>query len=247
MATSSCKGCCCLAGHTKEQQQGLCQASGRCSVSPATQIEPSVAAVVLPIHGGTPQHSADAARGLSPILAAFCSSMIVVTSDGSLYRPSAVPLPLGESAAGTAAAEPAPTVLQHSIAWAGDAAAALNAAADAAHSSGATWMFVVRAGDQVILQDAAAVLRELQASCKSEQLLACHKTASDPEAQVRPGTLGQLLQHVGPVSGGSAAALAYQTAQQADKCPHAHQTYCALPLCILHLQPYLPPHNVFCC
>jgi hypothetical protein len=76
---------------------------------------------------------------------------------------------------------------QHNISLAGDASAALNAAAGVAHANGASWLFVAVAGDLVSVHDAGLVLQQLQGSCESGQLLACHSSLHSPWAQVRAG------------------------------------------------------------
>ncbi|KAF6252376.1 hypothetical protein COO60DRAFT_1553579, partial [Scenedesmus sp. NREL 46B-D3] len=59
---------------------------------------------------------------------------------------------------------------------------------------------VVVAGDMVTVQDGALVLQQLQDSCNSEQLLACHSSLQEPSAQVRAGRAGNAGSSAGVAS-----------------------------------------------
>jgi hypothetical protein len=140
-------------------------------------LSPHVTAAVLPAHGSTFDEAALAAYSTAQRLAAFSSSLILM-------------MPPAPDAASQSSFKKhlddaqLPPQLQHDIVWTGDASAARNAAADVAHANGAAWLFVAVAGDAVTVQDGGLVLQQLQESCESEQLLACHSSLQDPWAQV---------------------------------------------------------------
>jgi hypothetical protein len=69
---------------------------------------------------------------------------------------------------------------QHITIWAGDASAALTAAATLAHASSASWLFAAAAGDLMTVQGPGLVLQQLQELCESEKLLAWHSSLRDP-------------------------------------------------------------------
>jgi hypothetical protein len=133
---------------------------------------------VLPAHGSSFAEAADAAYSTARPFAAFAGSFILV-----------MPAPPDAANSNKLSQQldnrKLPLQLQHDITWTGDASAALNAAAEVAHAHGAAWLFVAVAGDAVTVQDGELVLLQLQASCESEQVLACHSSLQDPRAQVR--------------------------------------------------------------
>jgi hypothetical protein len=142
-------------------------------------LSPHVTAVVLPTPGSSFEGATDAAHTTALGLSAFSSSLIMV-----------LPTPPDAESSSSASKQPGdtqlPLQLQHDITWTDDASAALNAAASIAHATGAAWLFVAVAGDIVTVQDGALLLQQLQHSCKSEQVLACHSNLQESWAQVSP-------------------------------------------------------------